>query len=464
MNVEQIYTGCLAEATYFIQSDSECAIVDPLRETDVYLEKISSSKTSLKYIFITHFHADFVSGHVDLAKETGASIVFGPKAEASFDFYQAHDGEIFNVGGIQIKALHTPGHTLESTCYLLLDEQEKEYCIFTGDTLFIGDVGRPDLAVKSDLSQADLAKLLHQSLKEKIKPLGDHVIIYPAHGAGSACGKNMSKERFDTLGNQRKLNYALNDKLTVDDFVSEVTCGLNQPPNYFPVNVAMNKGINKTFNDIIKSGIKPLNAKEFKSLCEKATVIDCRKPQEFALSHIPNSLFVGIDGGFAPWAASVMKKLDGEVLLLVEEGREHEAVTRLARVGIDNTIGFLNGGIIAWENAGYKTEMVHSIDAMQFESEINKESNIIDVRNNGEYANGHLMNSVFRPLDQIHQNLNEYQSETNYYIHCQGGYRSMIACSILKANGVHNVTDIKGGFGAIAKSTSLQITNEEIAI
>ena len=233
MNVEQIYTGCLAEATYFIQSETECAIVDPLRETDVYLEKISSSKTSLKYIFITHFHADFVSGHVDLAKETGASIVFGPMADASFDFYQAHDGEIFNVGGIQIKALHTPGHTLESTCYLLLDSQEKEYCVFTGDTLFIGDVGRPDLAVKSDLSQSDLAKLLHQSLNEKIKPLSDHVIIYPAHGAGSACGKNMSKEEFDTLGNQRKLNYALNDKLTVDDFVNEVTCGLNQPPNYF---------------------------------------------------------------------------------------------------------------------------------------------------------------------------------------------------------------------------------------
>ena len=314
MNVEQIYTGCLAEATYFIQSETECAIVDPLRETDVYLEKISSLKTSLKYIFITHFHADFVSGHVDLAKETGASIVFGPKADASFDFYQAHDGEIFNIGGVQIKALHTPGHTLESTCYLLLDEQEKEYCVFTGDTLFIGDVGRPDLAVKSDLSQSDLAKLLYQSLKEKIKPLGDHVIIYPAHGAGSACGKNMSKERFDTLGNQKKLNYALNDKLTVDDFVSEVTCGLNKPPGYFPVNIAMNKGINKTFNDIIKSGIKPLNANEFKSLSEKATVIDCRKQQEFANSHIPNSFFIGIDGGFAPWAASVMKKLDEEFI------------------------------------------------------------------------------------------------------------------------------------------------------
>ena len=454
----------MSQASYYIESDNDCVIIDPLRDIEIYDDLISKRGKNLKYVFETHFHADFISGHIDLAKKYKSKIVFGPNANPKYDVLVVKDNDELTLGKIKFKILHTPGHTMESICYLLIDEKNKEHSIYTGDTLFIGDVGRPDLAVKSDLSQSDLAKLLYQSLNEKIKPLGDHVIIYPAHGAGSACGKNMSKERFDTLGNQKKLNYALNDKLTVDDFVGEVTCGLNQPPNYFPVNVAMNKGINKTFNDIIKSGIKPLSANEFKILSKKATVIDCRKPQEFALSHIPNSLFIGIDGGFAPWAASVMKKLDEEVLLLVEEGREHEAVTRLARVGIDNTIGFLNGGITAWENAGYKTEMVHSIDAIQFESEVNTESNIIDVRNNGEYANGHLKNSVFRPLDQIHENISEYQSETDYYIHCQGGYRSMIACSILKASGVHNITDIKGGFGAIAKSTSLQITNEEIAI
>ncbi len=464
MNVEQIYTGCLAEATYFIQSGKECAIVDPLRETDTYLEMISSSKAALKYIFITHFHADFVSGHVDLANATGARIVFGPKAEAQFEFYQAQDQEIFNLGEIQIKALHTPGHTLESTCYLLLDEQGKEYCVFTGDTLFIGDVGRPDLAVKSDLSQADLAKLLYRSLNEKIKPLGDQVIIYPAHGAGSACGKNMSKERFDTLGSQKKLNYALNDKLTVDDFVNEVTCGLNQPPSYFPINVAMNQGINKTFDQIINNGLNALNAVEFKTLSEKATVIDCRKPEEFSVCHIPNSIFIGIDGGFAPWAGSILKDLNEKVLLIVEKGREREAVTRLARVGIDNTIGFLDGGIDSWLGAGFKTDMVKSIDAQQFEKELSSDSNIVDVRNNNEYANGHLENSVFRPLDQIHHNVNEYQADTSYYVHCQGGYRSMIACSVLKAHGIHNLVDIKGGFGAISKNTSLSITNEKILI
>ena len=464
MNVEQIYTGCLAEATYFIQSKNECAIVDPLRETSAYLEKIATTNTQLKYIFITHFHADFVSGHVDLGKETGAQIIFGPNAEAEFEFYQAHDDEEFEIGDIKIKALHTPGHTLESTCYLLFNEHNNPYCIFTGDTLFIGDVGRPDLAVKSDLSQADLAQLLYQSLNDKIKPLKDEVIIYPAHGAGSACGKNMSKETYDTLGNQRKLNYALNDQLSAEDFINEVTCGLNQPPSYFPVNVAMNKGINKAFDQIIKNGTTPLAPNDFNKIAQSAIVIDCRKPHEFAENHVPNSIFIGLDGGFAPWAGAVIENLNQKVLIIVEAGRESEAVTRLARVGIDNTMGFLDGGIEAWKNAGLKTEKIRSISAQQFEAEINDGSNIIDVRNNGEYANGHLVKSTFRPLDNIHQNIEEYNIGTEYYIHCQGGYRSMIACSLLKAQGIKEVIDIKGGFVSIAKSTSLVTEKENITV
>lgn len=460
MNVEQIYTGCLSEATYFIKSGNSAAIVDPLRETNVYISKLKKEKTTLKYIFITHFHADFVSGHVDLAQKTGATIIFGPNAKAEFEFYQAKDEEIFKLGSLKIKALHTPGHTLESTCYLLIDGRNTEHCIFTGDTLFIGDVGRPDLAVKSDFSQSDLAKLLYQSINDKILPLPDETIIYPAHGAGSACGKNMSKETFDTLGHQKKVNYALNINLSKSDFVDEVTCGLAKPPGYFPINVQMNQKINKPFENIISEGLKGISPKEFDDLSKNTLVIDCRKPNDFAQAHVPNSLFIGIDGGFAPWAGSIIDDLTQNILIVAEPHRVEEVITRLARVGIDNTIGYLDGGIKNWIDHNFKTEKVRSVDATIFEKEQTEKANIIDVRNISEYENGHLINSSFRPLDSINENIKQYKNDEEYQIHCQGGYRSMIACSILKAKGIHKITDVKGGFASIEKNTNLTITRE----
>ena len=460
MKVEQIYTGCLSEATYFIKSSNEAAIIDPLRETDKYLEKIKSENTTLKYIFITHFHADFVSGHVDLAEKTGAQIIFGPNAKADFKFYSAVDNEVFNLGQIKIKALHTPGHTLESTCYLLIDANNSEYCVFTGDTLFIGDVGRPDLAVKSHLTQKDLAELLYHSIHDKIFPLRDETIIYPAHGAGSACGKNMSKETFDTLGNQKKVNYALNTNLNIEEFVTEVTCGLSSPPSYFPLNVKMNQSVNKSYDDIIKSGLTPLKKDDFKKLAENSIIIDCRKPIDFANSHIPGSIFIGIDGGFAPWAGSVLENINSDIILVANLDRVEEAVKRLSRVGIDNTKGFLEGGMEAWIKAGYEIDKVKSIEVSQFEKEVRDDELIIDVRNNDEYDKSHLINSHLLPLDNFSNNFINYKANNKYYIHCQGGYRSMIACSLLKRKGIHNLIDIKGGFAAIAKDSSLKTISE----
>ena len=463
MIVEQIYTGCLSEAAYYIESNGIAAIVDPLRETTPYLDKLSSQKAKLKYIFITHFHADFVSGHVDLANKTGAKIIFGPNAEAEFSFHSGRDQEIFNVGNLKIKLLHTPGHTLESSCYLLSNENEEDYCIFTGDTLFIGDVGRPDLAVKSHLNENDLAKLLFKSLRTKIFPLSDDVIIYPAHGAGSACGKNMSKETFDTLGHQKKVNYALNPEMTEAEFIKEATCGLSSPPRYFPENVKMNKSINTTFEQIISNGFTALDPKSFKNISEKENtlIIDCRKPQEYATNHIPNSIFIGIDGGFAPWAGTVISNLNQKILLVGDENRIQEAITRLSRVGIDNTIGYLDGGMLAWKKENYTTSSVRSIDAISFENENLENANIIDVRNNNEYNDGHLKESSFLPLDKISSNISNYSKDSSYYIHCQGGYRSMIACSILKSKGIHNLTDIKGGFMAIKTTTNFTIEKEQ---
>ena len=460
MKVEQIYTGCLSEATYFIKSGNEGAIVDPLRETGIYLDKIASENVTLKYIFITHFHADFVSGHVDLADKTGAKIIFGPNATAEFKFYLAKDEEIFILGDVKIKTIHTPGHTLESTCYLLYNQNQEEYCLFTGDTLFIGDVGRPDLAVKSHLSQKDLARLLYSSIHEKIYPLRDETIIYPAHGAGSACGKNMSKETYDTLGNQKKVNYALNPELDKSDFVKEVTNGLSTPPSYFPVNVKMNQSINKSFEDIMKSGFNSLTVNDFKRLSQNAIVIDCRKPQDFAKAHIPGAIFIGIDGGFAPWAGSVIENLDSNILLVVAPQRAEEAVTRLSRVGIDNTLGFLEEGMEDWIKKGNKVESIQSISANDFEKELVSEDIIIDVRNNNEYEKNHLMGSIFLPLGEFSKNHKQYNSNKKLFIHCQGGYRSMIACSLLKRKGFHNIIDVKGGFAAISKNTTLEIKSE----
>ena len=464
MKVEQIYTGCLSEATYFIKSGNEGAIVDPLRETGIYLDKIASENVTLKYIFITHFHADFVSGHVDLADTTGAKIIFGPNATAEFKFYLAKDEEIFTLGDVKIKTIHTPGHTLESTCYLLYNQNQDEHCLFTGDTLFIGDVGRPDLAVKSHLSQKDLAELLHSSIHEKIYPLRDETIIYPAHGAGSACGKNMSKETYDTLGNQKKVNYALNPELDKSDFVKEVTNGLSTPPSYFPVNVKMNQSINKSFEDILKSGFNSLTVNDFKKLSQNAIVIDCRKPQDFAKAHIPGAIFIGIDGGFAPWAGSVIENIDSNILLVVAPQRAEEAVTRLSRVGIDNTLGFLKGGMEGWIKKGNKVESIQSISANDFEKELVSEDIIIDVRNNNEYEKSHLMGSKFLPLGEFSKNYKQYDSNKKLFIHCQGGYRSMIACSLIKRKGVHNITDVQGGFAAISKITTLEVKSKLVNI
>jgi len=462
MKVEQIYTGCLSEATYFIKSGQASAIVDPLRETQKYIDKIAAEKTVLKYIFITHFHADFVSGHVDLAMKTGAKIVFGPNAKAEFEFHSAYDNEIFVLGDLKIKALHTPGHTLESTCYLLFNNTEKEHCIFTGDTLFIGDVGRPDLAVKSHLSQKDLAGLLYKSLREKIFPLRDETIIYPAHGSGSACGKNMSKETFDNLGNQKKVNYALSSNLKIDDFVKEVTFGLASPPNYFPINVQMNQSINKPFEKIIKNGMTTLNVTDFKKHSQKAIIIDCRKPKDFANAHIPGAIFVGIDGSFAPWAGTVIEDIKSPIILVVDPSRAEEAVTRLSRVGIDNTLGYLEGGMDSWINQGCKTDTVRSISPLEFEKEIDANSNVVDVRAKSEYENGHLLISQLLPLGNFLKNYKNYNANNKNYVHCQGGYRSMIACSLLKRKNINNIVDIQGGFAAISKETSVKIQNELI--
>ena len=346
----------------------------------------------------------------------------------------------------------------------MIDSNKSEYCIFTGDTLFIGDVGRPDLAVKSHLTQKDLAKLLYHSIHDKIFPLRDETIIYPAHGAGSACGKNMSKETFDTLGNQKKVNYALNTNLNIEEFVNEVTCGLSSPPSYFPLNVQMNQSVNKPYDDIIKSGTTPLKKDDFKKLSENSIIIDCRKPIDFANGHIPNSIFIGIDGGFAPWAGSLLEDINSDIILVADPERVEEAVKRLSRVGIDNTKGFLEGGIETWINGGYEIDKVKSIEVSQFEKEVRNDDLIIDVRNNSEYEKGHLVDSHFLPLDNFKNNFSKYNSNSKYYIHCQGGYRSMITCSLLKRKGIHNLIDIKGGFAAIARDSSLEIISELIKL
>jgi hydroxyacylglutathione hydrolase len=460
MHVEQIYTGCLAQGAYYIRSEGEAAIIDPLRETDPYTSRAQKDSVKIKYIFETHFHADFVSGHVDLAKKTGAKIVFGPNASTSYDSYVAKDNEEFKVGKLTIKVLHTPGHTLESTTYLLLDENKKPYCIFTGDTLFIGDVGRPDLAIKSSLTQEDLAGMLFDSLNNRIKPLPDDVIVYPAHGAGSACGKNMSKETFDTLGNQKQKNYALvmNSK---SEFVKELTTGILPPPQYFAKNAQLNKQGYSSFDDVMSTGKKALEPAVFEKLANdsEALILDVRKPQEFAQEHVPNSIFIGIDGQFAPWVGALIQDLKQPILLVTPEGREEEVVMRLSRVGYDNCLGYLKGGIAAWKSAGKEIGKITSISADEFSKRLNSSLNILDVRKPGEYDNQHLVNVPNKPLDFINEWTGSIDKNKEYYIHCAGGYRSMIAASILKSRGFEKLIDIAGGFGAISK-TNVQMTTE----
>ena len=461
MKIEQIYTGCLAEAAYYIESNGEAAIIDPLREVGPYLAKAEKNGAKIKYIFETHFHADFVSGHVDLAEKSGATIVYGPTATTAFEAHIATDGEQFKIGELTITALHTPGHTLESTTYLLTDAEGKNHCIFTGDTLFIGDVGRPDLAQKGSLTMNDLAGLLYDSLNEKIKPLADEVIVYPGHGAGSACGKNMSKETFDTLGHQKQVNYALKAE-TKEQFIKEVTDGILPPPQYFAKNAAMNKGGYESIDEVFEKGLNPLDPQAFEDLANQADalILDTRDPQVFAKAFIPNSINIGLNGQFAPWVGALIPDLKQNILLVTDEGKAVETITRLARVGYDNTIGYLEGGIEAWKNAGKQLDQITSISAEEFEKAYQKDENILalDVRKPGEYEAEHLEFTNPRPLDYINDWTHEVNGDKTYYIHCAGGYRSMIAASILKARGIDKVIDVAGGYGAI-KNTNLKRTD-----
>lgn len=456
MKVEQIYTGCLAQGAYYIESKGEAVIIDPLREIKPYLEKAERNNAKIKFVLETHFHADFVSGHLDLAKATGADIVFGPNANPSFNAHIATDGEELRVGDVTLKVLHTPGHTMESTTYLLKDENGKEYAIFTGDTLFIGDVGRPDLAVKSELTEKQLAEHLYDSLRNKIMTLPDDVIVYPAHGAGSACGKNMSKETSDTLGNQKQNNYALRADMQKQEFVKEVTDGLLPPPGYFPFNVQMNKQGYDSIDNVMRQGLQALSPEAFEAAANEtnALILDTRKPQDFANGFIPISISIGIDGGFAPWVGALIPDIKQPILFIADEGREEEVVTRLARVGFDNAIGYLKGSIGAWIRAGKELDTITSIPATELENRFNedKQISIMDVRKSGEFQAEHLETAASKPLDYLNDYLAELPKDKTMYIHCAGGYRSMIAASILKARGFDNLVDIQGGYKAISET------------
>ena len=455
MKIEQIYTGCLAQGAYYITSNGEAAIIDPLRETQPYMERLAKDDVKLKYIFETHFHADFVSGHVDLSKKTDAKIVYGPNAVCEFECISAKDNEIFKIGDVTIKVLHTPGHTMESTTYLLIDENGKDYCIFSGDTLFLGDVGRPDLAQKAaSMTMEDLAGLLYESLNNKIMPLADDVIVYPAHGAGSACGKNMMKETVDTLGNQKKMNYALNQPNKVA-FIAAVLDGLAPPPGYFGMNVAMNKKGYDSFESVLNNGMRALEASAFEAAAEEtnALILDTRPAGEFAKAYVPNSINIGINGDFAPWVGAMIADVKTPIVLVTIAGKEEESVTRMARVGFDNQIGHLRGGIEAWIAAGKETDKVNRISATQFASEVKiGESKVIDVRKETEYAAEHVDEAYSKPLAFINDWIKDINPAEHFYMHCQGGYRSMIAASILQARGYRNFTEVDGGFAAIAKT------------
>lgn len=455
MKIEQIYTGCLAQGAYYITSNGEAAIIDPLREVQPYLDRAVKDGVKIKYVFETHFHADFVSGHVDLSKKTGAPIVYGPNANPEFKAIIAQDGEEFKLGNVTIKVLHTPGHTMESTCFLLRDENGKDYSLFSGDTLFLGDVGRPDLAQKAaSMTQDELAGLLYDSLNNKIMPLADDVIVYPAHGAGSACGKNMMKETVDTLGNQKKVNYALNQP-NKEEFVKAVTDGLLPPPGYFGSNVAMNKKGIESFDTILNNGMRALSVVEFEAAAETtdAIMLDTRAASEFAKGFVPRSINIGINGDFAPWVGALIKEVKQPILLITELGQEEETVTRLSRVGFDNVIGHLKGGFDNWKVAGKDIDMVNRISAAQFAKEVDVKSHVvIDARRESEYRAEHVEEAYNKPLDQINSWFAEMDPNKPFYIHCAGGYRSMIAASILKSRGHHNFKEIEGGFKAIAEA------------
>ena len=461
MKIEQIYTGCLAQGAYYIESKGEVAIIDPLREINPYLKKAKQDDAKIKYIFETHFHADFVSGHVTLSQKTGAPIIYGPTAKTTFESLIAHDGQRFTLGDITIIALHTPGHTQESTTFLLQDSNGKDHAIFSGDTLFLGDVGRPDLAQKAaKMTQDQLAAMLFNSLRTKIMPLADDVIVYPAHGAGSACGKNLSKETIGSLGEQKKTNYALRHDMTEAEFIKEVTDGLLPPPQYFPLNVQLNKEGYEDFEEVLKRGTQEFSAEQFEEQAKNtnAIILDVRNQADFAKGHIPGSIFIGIDGGFAPWVGALIGDVKQPLLLVTPEGREQETITRLSRVGFDQTLGTLKGGFVTWKNSDKEIDSIHSVTAEEFKENSTDSSPIFDVRKPGEYTSEHLPKAKNTSLDFINEYLSEFPEQENFYIHCAGGYRSMIAASILKSRGIHNLIDVKGGFGAI-KETGMEITD-----
>ena len=456
MKVEQIYTKCLSQGSYYIESNNEVAIIDPLREADIYISKAKASNSKIKYIFETHIHADFISGHLNLAKKSGAKIVYGPKTETDFENINAKDYEEFKIGNITIVAIHTPGHTIESTTYLLRDSNGKDYAIFTGDTLFLGDVGRPDLSQKSSLSNSDLASMLFDSLRNKIMTLNDDVIIYPGHGEGSSCGKDLSSDTIGTLGDQKKTNYALRENMTKDEFVNEVLDGLLEPPKYFPANVSLNKKGYPESEQILENAINPLSPDEIEEGFKTATILDVRNPIEFSKSHIPGSVFIGLDGRFAPWVGEILEDITQPLILVTPEGREEETVLRLSRVGFDNILGYLKGGIETWISSGKDTQQIKNINSKDF-LKLNSESSIevLDVRSKKENSQSKVENSFNIPLINLKDKIKEINVNNNLYVYCKGGYRSMIACSILKSNKKHNIVNILGGFDSISSNLSL---------
>lgn len=463
MKIIQIYTGCLAQGAYYIESNGEVAIIDPLREVEDYIDRASKDNAKIKYIFETHFHADFVSGHVTLADKTGADIIYGPNASTLFKSTIALDGQVFKVGDITITALHTPGHTMESTTYLLKDATGKDHAIFTGDTLFLGDVGRPDLAQKmGSITTEDLAGLLYDSLRTKIMPLADDVIVYPAHGAGSACGKNMMKKTVDTLGNQKKMNYALRVDMTKEEFIRELTDGLMPPPEYFPLNVKLNKEGYQDVEKVVAKGQHAMSPREFELAANEtdAVMLDVRHQNDFVAGHVPRSIFIGLNGSFAPWVGALIKDVNQPILLIVEDGKLEETIIRLSRVGFDNVLGYLKGGIVAWKKAGLEIDTIASIPASALQDALtsNPEAKVVDVRKESEYHSEHILSAENFPLSNINNHLSDLPTENDFFIHCAGGYRSVIASSILKSRGIHNLIDIAGGYKAI-KETDIQVTD-----
>ena len=456
MIVEQIYTSCLSQGSYYIESNNEVAIIDPIREIDSYLEKANKRGSKIKYIFETHLHADFISGHITLAKKTGADIVYGPNAETSFNKLSAKDGQEFKIGDLTIIALHTPGHTLESTTYLLKDETGNDHAIFTGDTLFIGDVGRPDLSQNTKVDTKLLAGLLYDSLRNKIMPLDDEIIIYPGHGEGSSCGKTLSSETIGTLGNQKKTNYALRENMTKSEFINEVLDGLDIPPKYFPFNVSMNKNGYDDSKEVLQKNLNPLNPDKFEDLISKRDVIvlDVRHQDDFAKAHIPNSIFIGLEGRFAPWVGEILEDINTPILLVVPNGREEEVITRLSRVGFDHILGYLKGGIENWTSKEKITSSIDSSNASFLKDLENKSKHLIlDVRSHDEHQNESISGSLNIPLKSINKSIDQINFKSKFYIHCQGGYRSMIAASILKKNGIYSFSDVKGGYNSIKKAS-----------